>query len=131
MRWEYGNFTTEILIGKKEERTNPNIAAEQEILEHYIKNFDYDLKIVHNSSDYSTVQYHGSDVLRLKYGETARWVDIFIVPKYKNKYINNPIFAAEKNKNRVFWKSTINNAADLVNYVDIINEDLKFRDEVD
>lgn len=132
MKWKFGNFTTEILFGRKEERReNPNLVSEEEILQNFIKNFNYDIKIVSNSANYTTIQYHDCDIMRLKFGTLGKWIDLFIVPKYKKKYIDNPLFEMEKNKNRVFWKAKIERVEDLNNFIGIINEDLAFRDEVD
>lgn len=134
MKIKIGNQLVELLIGKKEERQNPNIITEESVLYDFIKKFDYDLKVVHNSSDYTTIQYHDVDILRFKYGYSeykGKWVKVFIVPKYKKKYIDNPLFKEQENKNQLFWKSTIENIEELNNFIDIVKEDLEFRDEVD
>ena len=131
MKWKLGDKTFEFLIGKKQEYVNPNDEGEEEILKRFIKNFNCDLKILHNSSNYSTVQYHDFDLMRLKYGDKAKWVEICIPSEIKKKYIDNPLFDAEKNKNRVFWKANINKVEDLNNFIDIIYENIQIRDEQD
>lgn len=131
MKWKIGNFTTELLFGRKEEqRENPNLLSEEEILEEYIKNFDYDLKIVHNSDNYTTVQYKDYDLFRLKFG-IGKWVEICMPTKIKKKYIDNPLFVAEPNKNRVFWKARIDKPEDLDNFIDIIKENIDLRNKLD
>ena len=95
MKWKVGNQLVELLIGKKEERQNPNIITEESVLYDFAKIFDYDLKIVHNSSDYTTLKYKEYDIIRFKYGYSGykgKWVKIFIVPKVKKKYLDNPLF---------------------------------------
>lgn len=132
MKWKYGNQIVEMLIGKKNERKeNSNLPSEKEILLNFIKNFNYDLKIVSNSANYTTVQYHDFDLLRLKYGTLAKWIEVCMPTEIKKKYINNPLFEMEKNKNRVFWKAKIEKAEDLNYFIDIINENLIIRDKKD
>lgn len=131
MKWKIGSQEFELLIGKKEEYKNPNEITEESILTEYAKNFKQKTSVVHNCKDYTTLQYHDVDILRLKYSDGAKWVRIFIVPKYKKKYIDDPLFSEEEKKTQLFWKSTIESKDDLDKFIDIINEDLQFRDEVD
>ena len=131
MKFEVNNTTIEFLIGKKDEYENPNAKIEENILKEYIRNFDYELSIVHNSKSYTTIQYHNVDILRLHYSDLSKWINIFIVPKYKDKYIDNPLFSENDNFNRISWFARINSIEDLDLFIDIIKEDLVFRDEID
>lgn len=131
MKFEVNNKTIEFLIGKKDEYENPNAEIEENILKEYIRNFDYELSIVHNSKSYTTIQYHNVDILRLHYSDLSKWINIFIVPKYKDKYIDNPLFSENDNFNRISWFARINSIEDLDLFIDIIKEDLVFRDEID
>ena len=131
MKFEVNNKTIEFLIGKKDEYENPNAKIEENILKEYIRNFDYELSIVHNSKSYTTIQYHNVDILRLHYSDLSKWINIFIVPKYKDKYIDNPLFSENDNFNRISWFARINSIEDLDLFIDIIKEDLVFRDEID
>lgn len=131
MKFEVNNKTIEFLIGKKDEYENPNAEIEENILKEYIRNFDYELSIVHNSKSYTTIQYHNVDILRLHYSDLSKWINIFIVPKYKDKYIDNPLFSENDNFNRISWFARINGIEDLDLFIDIIKEDLVFRDEID
>lgn len=112
-----------ILIGKQDEYENPNAEIEESILENYKKNFDYDLTIEHNSQDYTTLKYKDYDIVRLKYGDIAKWIKVFV--QDKNKYMNDPRFEEQKNKKELFWKSTIYKIEDLDNYIDVIKERLE------
>lgn len=66
-------------------------------------------KIVKNSDDYSTLQYKNIDIARIKYTDRAKWISIFISGECKKDNINNPLFSKEKNKNKVHWKSDLEN----------------------
>lgn len=66
-------------------------------------------KIVKNSDDYSTLQYKNIDIARIKYTDRAKWISIFISDECKKDNINNPLFSKEKNKNKVHWKSDLEN----------------------
>lgn len=80
-------------------------------------------KIEKNSTDYTTLKYKQYDLLRIKYTNGAKWIKILIVNKeLKNEYMDNPLFEAQKNKNEIMWKSTIDNIDD---YIDILNKVIK------
>lgn len=133
MKWKFGNQVVELLIGKKEEKQNPNIITEESVLYDFAKKFDSNLKVVHNSSDYTTLKYKEYDIIRFKYGYSGykgKWVKIFIVPKYKKKYIDDPLFKEQENKNQLYWKSSIEKIGELDKFIDIVKEDIKFVDEV-
>lgn len=76
--------------------------------------------------DYSTIQYKGFDFIRLKYTDKTKWVRIPMTTEMKKKYINNPLFDAEKNKNKVCWKSNIEN---LLDYKNILLEVIENRNK--
>lgn len=80
-------------------------------------------KIEKNSTDYTTLKYKQYDLLRIKYTNGAKWIKILMANKeLKNEYMNNPLFEAQKNKNEIMWKSTIDNIDD---YIDILNKVIK------
>lgn len=127
--YENGN----LILGDNKDKyhDNPNGELEEEILLHYAKNFDKEMYVEHNSKNYSTLRYKNYDVIRFHYSNISKWLELFIIPKEKNKYINNPLFQETKNFNVLYWHSKINNPSDLQNYIDIVNEDLNFIDEQD
>lgn len=110
--FEKGNFIKNepLALNKKETQILNKIAADLK-LDGY--------NIVHNTTDYSTLQYKGRDTIRLKYGDNSKWISICIPIKTKKDYINSPLFAEHKNKNQLLWKSKIHND-DFKIYYDII-----------
>ena len=125
MEWKIGNNKVEILVGKQQEYENPNAEIEESILKEYAKNFEGEYTVEHKSSDYSTlVDADKSDIVRLKYGNKAKWIKIPI-SKTRNKYMNDPLFIEQKNKHELFWKSPINSIEDLSKYIDIIKEEIE------
>ena len=83
--------------------------------------FKYEKK----SDDYSTFTYKERDLFRIKYTSEARWIAIFIPPKDKQKYIDNPLFSIQKNKNQIYWKSNVHSIYD---YKEILLNAINFFD---
>ena len=65
--------------------------------------------------DYSTIQYKGFDFIRLKYTDKTKWVRIPMTTEMRKKYIDEPLFDVEPNKNKVMWKSNIKDLHDYKN----------------
>ena len=130
MKWDINGKEFQFLIGKQQEYENPNAEEEENILKEYIKDFkNKKFHIEHNSKNYSTLCYRDYDIIRFKYGSIGKWIEIFIVPKYKNKYIDNSLFNEQANTNQLYWHSSIKNIKDLKKFNDIVIEDIKFIDE--
>lgn len=70
-------------------------------------------EIVNNSDNYTTLKYKEYDLVRLKYTTRTKWISIFLSKEERNSNIDNPLFDAQKNKNQLFWKSTINQDIDI------------------
>lgn len=85
-------------------------------------------KVVKPCDDYSTVRYNNEeiDLFRIKYTDNSKWIGILTTPDIRKKYNDDPLFDAQKNKNKVMWKSNIK---DLHDYKDIILEVIDFRDK--
>lgn len=84
-------------------------------------------KYVKPCEDYSTIKYIDDvDLFRIKYTDNAKWIKVYMPPELKKKYMDDPLFDAEKKKTGVFWKSNIN---DLHDYKDIILEGIEIRNE--
>ena len=84
-------------------------------------------KYVKPCEDYSTIQYIDDvDLFRIKYTDNAKWIKVYMPPELKKKYMDDPLFDAEKKKTGVFWKSNIN---DLHDYKDIILEGIEIRNK--
>lgn len=76
--------------------------------------------------DYSTIRYKGYDLFRLKYTENTKWIRIPMTTQMRKDNIDNKLFDAEKNKNKVLWKSELSNP---FVYKDLLLEFIAFRDE--
>ena len=76
--------------------------------------------------DYSTIQYKGFDLIRIKYTNNSKWIRIPMTTEMRKKYNNDPLFDAEKNKNKVMWKSNIK---DLKDYKEILLEVIEIRNQ--
>lgn len=76
--------------------------------------------------DYSTVRYNNEeiDLFRIKYTDKSKWIGILTTPDIRRKYIDDPLFEAQRNKNKVMWKSNIK---DLHDYKGILLEVIEFR----
>lgn len=78
------------------------------------------------SLEYSTIRYKGFDLIRIKYTDNTKWIQIPMSTAMRKVYKDNPLFEAEQNKNKVMWKSSIK---DLHDYKDILLEVISFRDK--
>ena len=119
-------------IGHKEDRKNPNILSEYEVLQEWAdileKRYNHKMVIVNNSTDYSTLQPEGClDLLRLKYGG-AKWVKLFIPSTIKKLLINDSRFDAETKKTCLYWKSTLKDT-DISKYFDVLDESFNWLKE--
>ncbi len=83
-------------------------------------------KYVKPSLDYSTIQYKGFDLFRIKYTNNTKWIRVPMTTQMRKVNKENPLFDAEKNKNKVFWKSDIK---DLHDYKEILLETIDFREK--
>lgn len=89
-----------------------------------LSEYDDKLKIVSNTDDYLTLQYEEMDIARIKYTDRSQWISVIVVGEDKKRYINNPIFEIEKNKNKVQWKSKYND--DNMNiYLELIKKSIE------
>lgn len=116
------------IIGATQEYEH--VDAEMEAANTIINDLGIDkslFKYVKPCEDYSTIQYiDGGDIFRIKYTDNAKWIKVLMTPELKKKYMDDPLFDAEKKKNGVFWKSNIN---DLHDYKDIILEGIEIRNK--
>lgn len=64
--------------------------------------------IFSNTDDYTTLQYKEYDIARIKYTDRTKWIEIFLTKEDKKNNIDNILFETQKNKNKLFWKSIIN-----------------------
>lgn len=82
------------------------------------------LKLTRKSDNYATIEVQGTeydyDLIRFKYTERARWISIFLNDADREKYIDDPLFAAQKKKTQIHWKSKIDSLDDLHKYKDML-----------
>ena len=131
MKWTFGNYSTSIIVGRKTEPTkSTSYDNEVSILTNFVNSYLIDyidkLQIVSNTENYTTLKYKEHDLIRLKYSDKSKWITIFIPPKYKEHYINDPLFEKQKNKNQLHWKSSLDTEQDLTKYVDFCLMDINF-----
>ena len=131
MKFKAGDKEFTFLVGRMTEKTeSASYDNEVDILNNFVDSYLIDYKdklhIVSNSSDYTTLQYGEMDLIRLKYGEKAKWLTIFMPPKIKKEYMDNELFADQKNKNQIQWKSKIEDPNDLCKFVELCLKDIDF-----
>lgn len=131
MEYQYGDYKTTLLVGRQKEfEPSSSFYTELTILTNFVNtcliDFRDKLSVEAFSSNYTTLKYEDRDLLRLKFSDNTKWITIFIPPKYKKFYMDDLLFAEEKNKNKLQWKSTLNNAYDLNNFKDICLMDINF-----
>ena len=78
------------------------------------------------SDNYSTIRYKGIDLFRIKYTDNTKWIQVPMTKQMRKANMDNPLFDTEKNKNKVFWKSNINN---LLDYKDLLLQTIDFREK--
>lgn len=78
------------------------------------------------SDNYSTIRYKGIDLFRIKYTDNSKWIQIPMSTQMRKANMENKLFDAEDNKNKVFWKSNIK---DLHDYKDLLLEVIEFRNK--
>lgn len=72
------------------------------------------LRLERRSDNYLSVLYgEVNDFLRFKFTNKAKWITVLITPEDRPKYIDSPLFAAQKNKGQVQWKCKLNSIDDL------------------
>ncbi len=66
------------------------------------------------SNDYTSMIYGGlNDFLRFKYSSRAKWVSLRLPAAVQKENMNNSLFAAQKNKGQLHWKSALSSLSDL------------------
>ena len=100
--------------------------VESTILEQIIPNIDVKfpqaLKIVANSSAYTTLQYKQIDIIRLKYTNNTQWIKIRCSNRMLKEEQDNPLFNEQEKKNESMWKCRVDDLEQLYPY---INEGIK------
>lgn len=86
------------------------------------------LEVVAKSNDYITIVHHGceweSDIARFKFTPRAKWVAVSVPESKRDALIDDPLFAAQKNKRQAMWKSKITKIEDATPLAQIASEEL-------
>ena len=87
------------------------LSPEEEQLLEIILNFLVDsvdisfIGIEKRSANYTSLVYGGlNDFLRFKYSSKSHWISLRLPALIRNDNINNPLFAAQKDKRQLHWK---------------------------
>lgn len=117
------DFNKGEIIGTPDKEVN-NVEAT--ILEQIIPNIEVKypqaLRIVANSSAYTTLQYKQIDIIRIKYTDLAQWIKIRCSNRMLKEELNNPLFNEQEKKNESMWKCRVDDLEQLYPY---INEGIK------
>ncbi len=117
------DFNKGEIIGTPDKEVN-NVEAT--ILEQIIPNIEVKypqaLRIVANSSAYTTLQYKQIDILRIKYTPQTQWIKIRCFNRMLKEELNNPLFNEQEKKNESMWKCRVDDLEQLYPY---INEGIK------
>jgi len=92
------------------------------------------LDIVHKSNDYVTIVAHekyDEDLLRLKYTPRTHWVSVPMTGEDAKANVDNPAFAAQKNKRQFFWKAKISSPEDVLQFIPFIVNSYEQRKTLD
>lgn len=81
---------------------------EYSLLQKIINELDLtDAIINNNTTDYTTLNYKGFDIVRIKYTNKSKWISIFLSDEDKKIYNNSALFEAQKKKTQLHWKSKL------------------------
>lgn len=111
------------------EQDYQHVKSEEEAANKIIDDLGLDKSLfeyVKPSQEYSTIRYKGIDLFRIKYTDNTKWIQIPMSTQMRKANIENKLFDAEDNKNKVFWKSNIK---DLHDYKDLLLEVIDFRNK--
>lgn len=98
---------------------------EQQIAEAAIAAFEDaiandDVLVVRKSDSYATIIVRGAydfDLMRFKYNARAKWAAVPMTNSSSKAQRDNPLFAAQKNKNQLVWKAAIELPTDALQLV--------------
>lgn len=81
-----------------------------EVVKSYLSDSPHysDFAVEIRSDNYITLLCGENDFMRFKYSPRTFWVSLRLPYDVAKSNINNPLFAAQQNKNQLHWKSSIN-----------------------
>lgn len=74
-----------------------------------------DFHLEQRSSSYVSAIFRGSDVLRMKFTDRAKWISLDMWGQ-EAEHNDNFLFAAQKNKSQRHWKAKIDSLEDLIHF---------------
>lgn len=78
------------------------------------------IHVERRSTNYlSIVAFSDYDFIRLKIGERAKWVSVFLSPKDRSELKNDVRFANISNKKQSHWKINLSCTEDLIKHADL------------
>lgn len=72
-----------------------------------------EVRLERRSKNYITMFYKNNDFLRFKYTERAKWISLDLPYELSSTNMDNPLFAAQANKNQIHWRADLNSLNDL------------------
>lgn len=116
----------EIRIGYGFNDDNNINKEESDILEQMIPNLNVmypdKLKIVANTTDYTTLQYNDLDIIRVKSTLSTQWLKIRVSTKVRKEQAEKPLFNEQVKKTETMWKCRVSDIDKLYPY---INDSIK------
>lgn len=76
-------------------------------------------KIEHRSSDYTSLVFDLDDFIRIKITDNVKWISLSLSMEDQQKFMNDPLFASQSNKQVRHWRSDFQSFDDLEKYVDL------------
>ena len=78
------------------------------------------ITIERRSYDYLSVFFGKNDFLRFRFSPRTKWLSIRLAFPDRAPNMENPLFAAQKNKKQSHWKSKVDSLDDLPKYKDFL-----------
>ena len=76
------------------------------------------IRIVKNCDDYTTAQYKGVDLIRIKSTPKAQWIKIRVNPYEMKNIADSPLFSLQANKKETMWKCRLEDINELYVYLE-------------
>lgn len=87
------------------------------------------LGIERKSNSYATIVIVGErpvDLIRFKYGARAKWIAVPLTREDAKSNVDNPLFAAQKNKKQLMWKANISSMSDVDKFIPFVINRIRF-----
>lgn len=88
---------------------------------------ELDLEVAHRTDAYTSILYKDCNVAKVEWTKGEVRIHILMTKENKKKYIDNPMFAIQTNKNQVLWKTKYDESK-LQLYLELIRDGMKLGD---